>query len=508
MIEISTARKYFPLLLPFLFGLFLRFYNLDHQGLFLDEAFSADLVAYSWQRMFNLGLQDVHPLLYYAFLKLSLTTLPLNAWTLRFFSALCSTLALGLAIDITRQLVGLRAAILTGWLLAWSSLQLYYAQEARMYTLLELLWLLSPWLLLHAIKQQHWPYWVGWALTTAAAIHTQFYGLLLWAVGAVGSALLLLQQRSWHRLRGWLLAQFIIVAPLTVPLLFLLLTVIRQGTGGVWVPTLVDPLKLWLLGLFGFSPVREQFLNGEALSLEPWSRIPFSIWSILALVIIVGALIGWWRRGIADKSGQAAWLVITFGFLPPLLSAAMLGVLQKQFWAPRPFLGSIAWLLIGVAIGWSAFRRRTAWCIMGVLFALNAGSLWAYETRWIKGYSQIAFSVWDEQVPSNTILLLDRSYKFVLWNFYQPYQEDIPVFGLLPLPDGTMSLWRLEHDGTLRGHARLTSCKELPTSVLIGLYDPGGRRFHEQWPDCLRERPGWSFNPAARQWEAVPQLLP
>src|SRR5690606_27088415 len=95
------GRESIAFMLPLLFGLALRIHALDKQSLFLDEAFTADLILRPWSAMFIHALQDVHPLLYYIGLKAIITYLPLTEWTLRIFSALFSTLSIALVIGIT-----------------------------------------------------------------------------------------------------------------------------------------------------------------------------------------------------------------------------------------------------------------------------------------------------------------------------------------------------------------------------------------------------------------------
>jgi len=113
------------LLLPLTVGAFLRFASLGKQPLFLDEAFTADLVLRSWVEMLQVIMTDVHPPLFYVLLKPIVAIFPLTEWTLRSLSAFCSVLALALAIGLARRLGGPGIASTTGWVLSWSALHLY-----------------------------------------------------------------------------------------------------------------------------------------------------------------------------------------------------------------------------------------------------------------------------------------------------------------------------------------------------------------------------------------------
>jgi hypothetical protein len=504
----TTLRHRAILFLPLMVGFCLRFYSLGKQALFLDEAFSADLVLRPWGEMVRMGFRDVHPLLFYSLLKIAMSCLPLVEWTLRLVPAVCSTLSLVVTMGIARRLAGSGAAMWAGWTMAWSSLHLYYAQDVRMYTLLELLWLLSPWLLLRALHSSTWLLWIGWALATGAAVHTHFYGLLLWAVGAIGSGASILVRCSWQEFRFWAVSQFI-VAAIALPLAVLLVSTVRQGVGGTWVPSWQDPFDLWFLVLFGFSPVPFHFLNGNLMSLSPWNTFSRSTWFILALLITGEAIIGWRHIWLRRDRRWTGWWVFTFGLLPILSATLLLRLTHQRFWAYRPFIGAVIWLLIGLAIGWSALPRRISWAVLGLLFALNLGPIWAYETQWIKDYGRTAFRNWSEEVSDETPLVLDRYYISYVWNFYRSAQGEM-VFGIAPQQDGSFGLMRVVSDGTLRGRWEVATCDDLPAQSPIGLYDHAGRRFGEgdRWPSCLRGRSGWIFDPQTGHWEEVSQLLP
>ena len=68
------------------FGLLLRLYNLTKISLWHDEAFSALLIKYSWgEMMYRIGL-DVHPPMYYIFLRVWHYVVGYSLFSLRLFS--------------------------------------------------------------------------------------------------------------------------------------------------------------------------------------------------------------------------------------------------------------------------------------------------------------------------------------------------------------------------------------------------------------------------------------
>jgi hypothetical protein len=493
------------LALPLLAGGFLRFFQLGKQPLFFDEVWSADLALRPWGEMAALAARDVHPLLYYSALKLALAALPLSEWSLRLCSALFATAALALAVGLCLRVAGWGAAVAVGWVLGWSSLHLYYAQEARMYTLFDLLWLGAPALLLGALAKpgQAWGWWLAWALATAAAVHTQLYGLLLWAAGAGFGLLALVLRGERAALRSWLLAQ-LLVALAVAPILFHLGQ--TAGVGGLWVPGPLDLYLLLALALFGFTPARGMFLNGQLLSTSPWEAIPSLAWAALTLGFVALALLGWRR----SEPGQRLLLgaALAFGVGPILAAFLLLNLSGRAFWAPRPLIGAVSWVLIGLAVGWSALPRRVAIGLLALLLALNAGALWAYERLWVKDHGRAGFGSLEAQVPGDAVLVLDRAHIAMLWRFYD-WPGDRNAFGLVADGRGGFELRRLRGDGTLRGTSEPASCAELPAEHPLALYDPAGRRLveAERWPACLSGRPGWRFDLDTQRWLETPDIL-
>lgn len=502
----SATRRHLTLLaVPLLAGALLRLSGLGRQGLFLDEAFSIDLALRPWDQLIRLAAQDVHPLLYYTLLKLFITPLPLAEWPARLFSALCSAGALTLAIALSYRLAGLRVALAAGLLLGWSSLSLYYAQEARMYALFELLWLLAPALLLQALtaERRRWGWWAAWALATAAAVNVQFFGAMLWALGALAGLLVIALRRRWPTLGPWLAAQ-LLVAALVLPIATLAASAVRRGVDGTWVPEQVDLLQLAALTLWGFTPARGRFLNGELLAPWPWNTLPAAAWLLLTLLALGGALLGW-RRDERPGARQLTALGLAFGLGPPLLAFALLRLTGQPFWSPKIFIGASAWLLLAVATGWAALPPRVGLTALLAALLLNIGPLWAYQTTWIKDFGREAVRGWVASVPPTAPLVLDRVSSALVWRFYLPPAIQPQLFALHPQPDGSLALLRLRDDGTLRGPVVAASCADLPTNKPLALYDPARRREGEaeRWPPCVQQAGGWRFD-TANGWVPLP----
>ncbi|MFW5941369.1 MAG: glycosyltransferase family 39 protein [Chloroflexota bacterium] len=120
-----------------LLALFLRITDLDGKSFWLDEAYSVTRIVPTLERV-----DSNHPPLYYTALYYWTEAFGQDEGAARLLSALVSTVSVALLYLLARQLFSRKVALLAAGLLALSPLNLWYAQEARMYAPLAFLALL------------------------------------------------------------------------------------------------------------------------------------------------------------------------------------------------------------------------------------------------------------------------------------------------------------------------------------------------------------------------------
>ncbi len=173
---VSPSKDVWALGLVFIIGAGLRLFNIGEQGLFLDEAWSWAVSKMHPGEILQLSLQDPHPAFYYILLKGTLGIIPDTEAGVRLLSAAYSLVSLISIMAVAARWWNPRAAIYAGGFLALSSFDIYYAQEARMYTLLGLLWFLAFVFLVEALRG--FPrILIIWGFTCALLGWTHFYGL-------------------------------------------------------------------------------------------------------------------------------------------------------------------------------------------------------------------------------------------------------------------------------------------------------------------------------------------
>jgi uncharacterized membrane protein len=212
-------------------GIFLRFYQLDHKVYWIDETnsslrtlgytksefietnFTGEIVTADQLQQFqrlspDRGWDDTwkaltgtaeHTPLYFLIARAWVGIVGHSVASMRFLTAVLSVLVLPCLYWLCRELFGSGTVGYTvGWiamsLVAVTPLHIFYAQEARPYSLLSILILLSSTLLLRAIRLNKPKHWIFYGLSIIAGLYTQ----LLFGSVAIAHGLFVLLTQGWR----------------------------------------------------------------------------------------------------------------------------------------------------------------------------------------------------------------------------------------------------------------------------------------------------------------------
>jgi len=158
-----------------------------HQSVWFDEAYSILLAKHSVGDLIHLTSLDTHPPLYYLLLKGWAGLFGWSELALRTLSVLSMSGALAIGGLLVRKMFGVRSAIATVTLLAFSPLLLRYGFEIRMYSLASLIGVSATYCLYSAFKSEktRTKWLVGYGLLVAVGMFTLYYLALLWLAHAV-----------------------------------------------------------------------------------------------------------------------------------------------------------------------------------------------------------------------------------------------------------------------------------------------------------------------------------
>jgi uncharacterized membrane protein len=330
----------------FALGVILRLWGFWILPLWYDEVFSYLLAKLPLSGLMAATMGDVHPPLHYLTIW-PLIQLGLPEWTIRIPSLIFSILILWLFWKIIQRWeFRSEVQILAFILMVINPVQLYYAQEGRMYALLEFAVLAA----MLCILERHW---ILLALATAAMLYTDnygvFYAVCIWGAGMI----------YWHG-KGW---KMMIMAMGAGFLLYL-----------PWVPTLISQTELFH-GHHWIPPVT---VGGLFYNIHEILLIHTMSWKALVLneLMIFGLLTFGilWAIGHRDKYYYIALFILAFG--PALISFAF-SLTIEPILLFRNLIGSSPFLLLIIAqpAYWYTYNRIRSLAMAVIVVPLMAVNL-------------------------------------------------------------------------------------------------------------------------------------
>jgi mannosyltransferase len=180
----SRARRILPFTV-ILLAFALRLYLLDNQSFAFDEGWTSYAIHHSWREMWGVLAPDNHPPLYYVLVKAFADVAGYGDFAVRFVSVLCGTALVAGLYVLGKRLGGEVGGLSAALFAACSPSLIYYAQEARMYSLWMALAVLSSYSLTRLatdpcrslLYRRRW--WVGYVLATVSALYTHYFTALL-----------------------------------------------------------------------------------------------------------------------------------------------------------------------------------------------------------------------------------------------------------------------------------------------------------------------------------------
>lgn len=345
----------------------LRLPFLAHQSLWFDETFTRAIVA---RNSFSGVLSGVHatestPPLYYLLTWAWTQVFGLSTAMLRMPGAVAGLLCVPAAYLALRRLLGASAAIATAWLVATSPVLVYYSLDARAYSLMVLLSVLSLWATSALLEAPSRRRWSVWALSCLALLYTHYFGgfVVLAEIGVLG-------WRLPARRRTLAVATAAVVV-LALPLLPLFLH--QRGS----------ERASFIAGLSLSGRIEEavrQFAMGPNV---PSAALEGAGIALAVAGLVAGALVLWQAASstqTASTPTAAVLLAAVFAcvvLLPLLLAVSHL---DDVFYA-RNLLG--AWIVVATiaAIGLSRARAvpLALFCLLCVTTVVAIQANWRYE---------------------------------------------------------------------------------------------------------------------------------
>lgn len=422
---IAFLNRYWILLSITGVGILLRLYKLTAISLWHDEAFSALLIKYPWKEMvYRIGL-DVHPPMYYFFLRFWHYIFGDSLFSLRGMSVLFGVATIIATYFLVKKIFGnINAALIAATLVAINPFQIQYVTEARMYTMGAFFVVLTAYFLVVALQttknyynptgqilKPTWTKMIGYyiAFTLSASILTYTHYYLLFSVAALGLYGIFYCWKTfrWQVSRYlWLALSGLGIGVLFLPWLKTFLFQYKQVGAGYWIP----PMDIWSIPSTVYDLV---------IHIAQPSKLIMGLLILVILWVIYKILKG--------QLQTEKWLILGM-FVAPFVGSILFAVLAKlqgensSVYLVRYFLFASPFLLILLALWLDQIKLRSLKAILIIiLVAVNLFGTWYYwhdlqvDTK--PGMAALSALVNANASPDHKIIVAS-SFEFFNYKYY------------------------------------------------------------------------------------------
>ncbi|MBD5537252.1 MAG: hypothetical protein HDQ99_16670 [Lachnospiraceae bacterium] len=376
-----------------------------NRSVWLDEAFSLRWSTLPFPNFVKRIVEDVHPPLYYLFLRMVLTLTNNSLFAAKIFSVAAVTLLFVIGAVFVRKEFGCKAMVFYGLFVLFNPMMLKKAVEVRMYTWAFLSVTYSSVQMYYLLKQSpKKKNWILFTLSSVAAAYTHYFAALSLVVVYAGLLIFHLFTRNWKQIKAWM-----ICAGCTI-LLYL-----------PWLPILLKQVKSdnvsWIQPATSRLGVMRDMLRTDIPKIE-------TIYMLLMIGFLIGGLVLFCRRKTAELYWSlvcmsAVWVVLAFGLLyeklmRPLLSARYLMI---------PLYISI----LGMSVLWKYIPKYIL--VIPVIFFLVTGAS-VYRTVFVEEYhtrTDETLQFAEEHVRDGDIIFYDADSLCSVIPYYFPNMSEQSV---------------------------------------------------------------------------------
>jgi mannosyltransferase len=439
-------------------GTALRFYDLGSESFWLDEVATTIEAQQSIPTLLTTGKLDQPPAYY----------LPIHFWiqlfgtsevSLRSFSALAGVGSIILIYIIGKKLFGKKIGLLATFFLAISDFQIWYAQEARNYSLFEFAALLSFLFFIMFFEGNRKIHFFLYVVASIFMVYANAFGICI--IAAQGLFLILQIGKRRKLVLTWISGQVLIffaIIPYFYPLVFgsegIEGTIVSNLTG--LAPTTFSDV---LRSIYRFIlPPRRFFGDGME-----WGKILLAIYAIAGIFLVVGTLLYVIRQGVGNwlidvkkivdnlleipDVKTKALLVSCWLLCPPLL-LFFVSKLISPVYEHRYVISAAPALYLLLALVLFSIRKVVPLSIsVGVLMILIIPGLSYYYVADVKEQWKEVAAFIEDNADQNEVLVfapndssVNTGNQLKAFNYY--YQGTLPSCGIGPDELTDAEVWK------------------------------------------------------------------
>lgn len=385
-----------------------------------DEAYSAYLIRGDFADIWNLTAIDVHPPLFYFCLKVWSMLFGNSEIALRMMSVMFGVVAIFAAFYLLKKLFNTKTASIATLVMTLSPLFIRYAEEARMYTMVLAIALISTLVMVTAIsrdKKGKWNFWwLLYGVMLAAGMMTHYFMALVFVAQLV---YLIYHYRAkiwrWDLVLGYAVAGL-----LFVPWLPKCLAQVTSVQGGFWIPELTVAT--------GFNFLIEGLVYAaDATWIKGWEAF-LVLAAVVGLVYLVVKFVKTMKT--EEKSDRDSVMLLVFlTLVPPVLLMILSLPPLKPMFVTRYLIASMTmmWMVLGVMLAKTKLNKKgLVMAVLAIITVAVVGISGVYS-RWAN--SDIKVLLADIKTRSNnTIVVAGTERVYLDTIFYEG--EDLKVYGV------------------------------------------------------------------------------
>lgn len=420
-----------PVVMLFAVALALRFWGIEKESFWFDEAYSVLGSNNSVAEILAENANDVHPPLFYIGLYFWRGMLGDSDGHIRAYSAAWSLIGLLAVFLLAVDIGGRRVGVIVLLLAAVNPLDVYYAQEARMYSQAAALCVFSSWCLWRWMariaesreRASWWRWAAAYAMFAAAALYTHYLSALVLVTQGVFALLWFARRKRWASVAAYA-ASALVVTVAFLPWVVYVYT-FRETfyhTGLKWIKVHAASDFFSFLG-------REMFWGGVFTIHSRW-WIPTMV---LPLALFAIHLWRVWRSGrSASRAPEALGLLRTLYPFCLLIGPLFLALLVTAFYYPiyvrmKLSIFLLSPFLILVALVCDRFRHRSATWLTTAAFGgiMLAGTCAQYFSTQKSDWRQFA-KRWRDEGPPGRIVFFPHTLRTPASHYLDRWVESAP----------------------------------------------------------------------------------
>lgn len=313
----------------------------------LDEAQSLWQTNHSYGALLDIVAEDVHVPLYHVVLRTWRLVLGPDIQTARHLSLIFLLASIPVFYLVARKVLSTGWALFAVVVFSSSPFLQWYGNEARMYTMLVLVTLLSQYFFLRIVQaERSSAVWAAYAATAVVGAYVHYF--FLFVLVTQGLFLLSLRRRAPRGSVLRLVGVAVLVATALAPWFAHFLS---SGAAGDTRPNLLLPSSV------DYSNIYSQFLFG--FQSDGINRFVSSAWPLLVLAALASV-------GVGVRLGRTTAYLLAAAFVPVLLAFAV-SYLVTPFFLSRYMVAALPALILLVVRFISTLSRQVARVLAVVL---------------------------------------------------------------------------------------------------------------------------------------------